>query len=111
MFYSPNTSSVLSAVELEKYGIVSALLSLIRNGANIVSLAMATAIVTATMASLGFEPSLDAVKGSAEAGVGHAFTVGLRNAVLVMMGLVLIAGALSAFKGQKALELKTAAPT
>lgn len=110
MFYSPNASSVLSSVEMEKYGIVSGLLNLVRNGANIVSLAMATAIVTATMASLGFEPSLDAVEEAAQAGIGHAFTVGLRNAVLVMMGLVLIGAALSAFKGQKALELETASP-
>ena len=110
-FYSPNTSSVLSAAEPEKYGIVSALLNLIRNGANIVSLAMAAAIVTAAMASMGFEPSLDAVRGPAGAGMGHAFTVGLRNAFLTMMGLLLIAAAVSAFKGERAKELETVAPT
>jgi len=85
-FYSPNTSSVLSTVELESYGIVSALLNLVRNGANITSLAMATAIVTATMGAMGFEPSLGAVRESTEAGVTHAFSIGLRNAFLTMTG-------------------------
>ena len=45
MFWSPNASSVLSSVETEKYGIVSGLLSLVRNAGNIVSLAMATEVV------------------------------------------------------------------
>jgi len=111
LFYSPNSSSVLSSVEQEKYGIVSSFLNLVRNGANIISLAMATAIVTATMASMGFEPSLDAVRQSTQLGVAHAFSVGLQNAFLVMMGLLLIAMALSAFKSEKVKELATVAPT
>ena len=110
-FYSPNTSSVLSVVELESYGIVNSLLNLVRNGANVVSLAMATAIVTATMASLGFEPSLDAVRESTEVGLAHAFSLGLRNAFLVMMALLLIGMAVSAFKAERIAQVETAAPT
>ena len=110
-FYSPNASSVLSSVTPERYGIVSGLLNLVRNGANIVSLAMATAIITATMGSLGFEPSLDAVQETTEAGVGHAFSVGLRNTYLVMMVLLLIGMAVSAVKGETTKELEAAAPT
>ena len=110
-FYSPNSSSVLSAVELERYGIVSALLNLVRNGANITSLAMATAIVTATMGAMGFEPSLGAVRESAEAGVQHAFSVGLRNAFLTMMGLVIIGMAVSAIRAEKAKEPAAISPT
>ena len=111
IFYSPNASSVLSAVALEEYGIVSALLNLVRNGANIISLAMATAIVTATMGSLGFEPSLGAVREATEAGVQHAFSLGLRNAFLTMMGLVILAMAVSAVKVEKARELAATSPT
>ena len=109
-FYSPNSSSVFSAVEQEKYGIVSALLNLVRNGANIISLAMATAVVTVTMGSMGFEPSLDAVSEAAGTGVEHAFSVGLRNAFLTMMGLLLISMAVSAVKGEKVKELGQVAP-
>lgn len=109
-FYSPNSSSVLSAVELEEYGIVSALLNLVRNGANITSLAMATAIVTATMGAMGFEPSLEAVRESTEAGVKHAFSVGLRNAFLTMMSLLIVGMAVSAIKAEKAKELAPTSP-
>ena len=111
IFYSPNFTSVLSSVEPEKYGTVSGLLNMVRNAGNIISLAMATAIITATMGSLGFEPSLDAVRETTGAGVGHAFTVGLRNAYLVMMGLLLIGMALSAVKSQEMREVSPVAPT
>ena len=109
-FYSPNASSVLNVVELESYGIVNSLLNLVRNGANVVSLAMATAIVTATMGSLGFEPSLNAVLDSSEAGLAHAFSVGLHNAFLVMMALLLIGMAVSAVKGKTITELGPVVP-
>jgi hypothetical protein len=68
-----------------------------------------TAIITATMGSLGFEPSLDAVRETTEAGVGHAFTIGLRNAYLVMMALCLIGMAVSSFKGERIAEMGTPA--
>ena len=109
-FYSPNTSSVLGTVELEKYSIVSSLLGLVRNGANIISLALATAVIAATMASMGFEPSLEAVREATGADEGHAFSVGLRNAFLVMLGLLLGAMAVSAFKGEKVKELRAVEP-
>ena len=110
-FYSPNTSSVLGSVETASYGIVSGLLNMARNGAGIISLAMATAIVTATMGSLGFEPSLDAVQETAGAAVGHAFTLGLRNAYSVLMVILLAGMALSAVKGETITAVEPAAPT
>ncbi len=100
LFYSPNVSSVLSSVERESYGVISAFLNLVRNAGNVTSVAVATAIVTATMGSLGYEPSLEAVKAGAAAGVGHAFTVGLRYTYLTMTGLLLLAMAVSAFRGR-----------
>ena len=70
-------------------------LNLIRNAANVTSVAMATAIVTATMGAMGYEPSLEAVRSAGGAGVGDAFTLGLRNAYLTMMGMLLVAMAVS----------------
>jgi hypothetical protein len=107
VFYSPNTSSVLSTVERESYGIVSAFLNLVRNAGNVTSVAVATAIVTATMGEMGFEPSLNAVQDSGS-GVGQAFTSGLRNAYLTMAGLLLAAMGLSAFKFGKVKGLEPA---
>ena len=61
LFNSPNNSSVLGAVERTQYGVVSSLTQLVRNSANVTSIAIATTIVVVTMASYGVEPSLDAV--------------------------------------------------
>ena len=95
-FYSANSSSILSAVERESHGVISGLVNLIRNAGNVVSIAVATAIVTATMGSLGYEPSLDAVRHGGAIGVESAFTSGLRFAYIAMMGSLLTALFLSA---------------
>ena len=96
---------MLSVVDLEKFGVASAFLNLVRNGANVASVAVAIAIVTATMGILGYEPSLAAVACGVDPGVCHAFTSGIRNAYLLMMVLLLAAMAVSAFKFQKVKEL------
>ena len=56
-----------------------------RNTANVVGIGIAISIVTATMASKGFEPSLDAVAAGG-VGVEAAFTQGLRIAFTVLLG-------------------------
>ena len=95
LFNSPNNSSVLGAVDPTQYGVVASLTQLVRNSANVTSIAIATTIVVVTMATYGVEPSLDAVSSS----VADAFVAGLKWAFLVMgamlamgMGLVLIRG-------------------
>ncbi len=95
-FYSPNSSSILSAVERESHGVISGLVNLIRNAGNVISVAVATAIITATMGAMGYEPSLDAVRHGTASGVGAAFTVGMRYAFFTMIGALLVALFLSA---------------
>ena len=97
IFYSPNTSSVMSTVGQVKYGVVSGFLNLVRNAANVTSIAFATIIVTTTMAAQGYEPSLEAVRQEVE-GVAPAFTLGLRYAFLTMAGIVLASMTLSALQ-------------
>ena len=109
IFYSPNSSSVMNAVGQAKYGVVSGFLNLVRNAANVSSIAIATIIVTTTMNSMGFEPSLEAVRDGAE-GVGHAFTTGLRYAFLAMTGWILIAMTISALQRGRVGEMGTAKP-
>ena len=84
--------------------LVQVFLNLVRNAGNVSSIAVATAIVTATMGSMGFEPSLDAVGSSGGEGVGAAFTQGLSYAFLLLMGLVLLALTVSAFRVQRVQE-------
>jgi len=105
IFGSPNQSSVFSAAERQRHGIVSALLSLVRNSANITSIALATAIVTATMASMGFPPSLEDISGAP-----HAFIAGLRMAFLAMVALLVVGMVISYLKGGQVEELPAPVP-
>ena len=99
-FYSANSSSVLSAVGRESYGVVSGFLNLVRNSANVISLAIATTIVTVTMGSLGFEPSLEAVRNGTVEGVRGAFTEGMRYSFYVLVALVIASMTVSFLQGR-----------
>lgn len=95
-FYSPNASAVLSTVDQSKYGIATAFLNMLRNTASVIGVAVATTIMTVTMASAGYEPSLDAVSAAgAGQGVKVAFTDGLGTAFLVFAAFMGLAGLLS----------------
>ena len=98
-FNSPNNSSILGAVEQRSYGMVAGLLHLVRNSGNVTGVAVATAIVTATMASMGHPPSLGAVADGTGFGALHSFTEGLRTAYLALGCLVLLGAALSFLGG------------
>ncbi len=93
-FNSPNSSSILSTVERQRYGVVTALLNLMRNSAQVMGIAVATAIVTATIASMGYAASLDAVSDAP-----GAFTTGFRTVCLAMASLMLLGVVISIVKG------------
>ena len=99
-FFSPNASAVLSTVRTARYGIATAFLNMTRNAAHVTGVGLVTAIVTAVMASSGYEPSLDVLaEPGGDIGVKTAFTDGLRVALLLLTGLVAVAIGLSIFKG------------
>ena len=97
LFNSPNQSSLLGAVERSRYGVIAGLTQLIRNSANVTSVAVATTVVVVTMGSYGVEPSLDAVSPS----VADAFIAGLKWAFLVMAGMLAIGVALAVIRGER----------
>ena len=97
LFNTPNNSSILSAVDRSQYGVVSALTQLVRNSANVVSIAIATTVVVATMGAKGVEPSLDAVSPA----VAGAFVAGLKWAFLMMGGMLLVAIAIAIIRGER----------
>ena len=104
VFYSPNSSSILSTVQGEMYGVISAFIGLIRNTAMVTSIAVATAVVTATMGAKGFEPSLEAVQGG---GAARAFVLGLQYSYLAAIGVLIAAMALSVFRFEQAQQAVT----
>ncbi len=94
VFNAPNNSSILSAVEPNRYGVISGFLNLIRNAGNVVGIALATTLVTTTMGFLGYPPSLSAIESSEASGILEAFTSGLRltyflGAIIVIIGAIL----------------------
>ncbi len=99
LFGSPNNSSIISAVERTRYGIVSALTSLTRNTANIVSNAMVTAIVVATMAAMGAESSLEYVSREPT-----AFVEGVKRAFFIAGIMCSIGIVISFLKGDRPKE-------
>lgn len=98
-FGSPNSSAIMGTLPRKKFGIVTALVNLSRTSANVTGVALATAMVTYTMASLGYEPSLSAVTGSGGDGTRIAFIEGMRLAFLVSSGLMAGAMVLSLARG------------
>ena len=97
LFNSPNNSSILSAVDRSQYGVVSALTQLVRNSANVTSIAIATTVVVATMGAKGVEPSLDSVSPE----VADAFVTGLKWAFWMLAGILLVGIILSFLKGER----------
>lgn len=105
-FSSPNSSAILGTLPHEKYGIVSAFVNLTRTSANVTGVALATLIVTLTMGSMGYEPSLTAVAGGVESGLRNAFVQGMSRAYVISGGLMGVALALTIGRG----EAKSPAP-
>ncbi|MBM3926239.1 MAG: MFS transporter [SAR202 cluster bacterium] len=81
MFVSSNQSAVLGATAASKLGVASAYINLTRNLAQNTGVALATAVVAGTMASMGFEAKLE--PGSGAQGAAGAFTEGLTRVYLV----------------------------
>ena len=87
-FGAPNSAAILNSVEANSYGVASGFVNLCRNGGNVIGIAFGTALVSWTMSSQGYPPSLSEVHATAEAGVFNAFTLGFRS---VCQALLLIA--------------------
>ena len=78
---------------------MAAFVNLSRNAGNVTGIAMATSIVTAVMASQGFQANIDAVLDSGPtSSLLESFMTGLKAAFLVMGVLQLIGAAASVFK-------------
>ena len=99
LFQSPNSASIFSAADSSRHGIVAAFVNLSRNSGNVTGIAIAASIVTAVMASGGFEPNIDAVLDSGPgSGILDSFMTGLKVAFFAMGILQVIGAVASAFK-------------
>ena len=99
LFQSPNSASIFSAADSSRHGVVAAFVNLSRNSGNVTGVAIATSIVTAVMASGGFDPNIDAVlEAGPGSGILDSFMTGLKVAFFSMGVLQVIGATASAFK-------------
>jgi len=89
--FSPAQNAIYGVVKPGGQGVVTAFINMARNTATLSSVAVGAAIVTATMGSLGFEPSLDAVKEVGQEGIKDAYMQGMTRAFLVGAGVLALA--------------------
>ena len=82
-FSAPNNASILSVVEIEKFGVIASFANMLRNAGNVTGTALATAIVTSVLVSRGLPPSLEIQSSAADAYLAKAFTTGMMIAYIV----------------------------
>ena len=99
IFGSPNTASVMSVVERQRFGVVSALVNMVRTSGNLTGISVGTTLVVLMMASKGFMPDLSALTNSAGGvdfdGLSMAFTAGMRRAFILGVFLVAVGGVIT----------------
>ena len=89
VFSAPNSTSIINAVDSDSHGFASGFVNLCRNTGNVIGIAFGTAIVTLTMSSDGYPPSLSAVDPSADQGLFVSFTRGVNTAASALLMLAI----------------------
>ncbi len=95
LFNAANGTTIMSDQPQSNFGIVAALLNVIRTSANITGIAVATTVVTIIMTSFGHQPRLDVISE----GAYDAFVSGLNRAYLIGGSILLFSMLLSAMHG------------
>ncbi len=95
LFNAANGTTIMSNQPHSNFGIVAALLNVIRTSANITGIAVATTVVTIIMTSFGHQPRLDVISE----GAYDAFVSGLNRAYLIGGSILLFSMLLSAMHG------------
>ena len=106
VFYGPNNKLILSSVSPDSHGVVSGFIHLVRNSANVISIAMGILIVTSSMSSMGFAPTLAGLSYETEAPVLSSFVKGMKFCFGIAGGVLLL-GFLVAVYGGKYREIET----
>ena len=64
IFGAPNTTAVMGVAGQHRYGVVSALVNMVRTSGNLSGIAIGTTMVVLTMTSMGFDPDLSGLMSS-----------------------------------------------
>ena len=101
IFMPPNQASIFSSSLKNNHGVVSALVNLSRNSGNVSGIAIATAIVAATMLAFGFSSDVEPViNANAGSNLLSSFILGMKY-VFITMGIIQFIGAIAHFRVKK----------
>ena len=106
VFYGPNNKLILSSVPAGSHGVVSGFIHLVRNSANVISVAVGILIVTSSMSSMGFAPTLAGLSSETDAPVLAAFVNGMKVSFGIG-GAMLILGFIVAISGGRYKEIES----
>jgi EmrB/QacA subfamily drug resistance transporter len=112
MFQSPNNSFIFGSVPREHYGVASGFIATMRTTGSSLGITLWGAIVTAQLASQGFEGSLQAAVGNAatRGEVTPVFLDGVHLAMYAAMAVVFVGIVASALRGARPLPASEPAP-
>lgn len=100
MFSAANSSAIMSSISDDSYGIASGFLNLTRTVATISGVVMATTIVTLTMVSHGYPPTLIGLSAIDSETATSVFVSGMNKTFLIMGYITLIGVVLSWLRGE-----------
>jgi EmrB/QacA subfamily drug resistance transporter len=106
MFSAANSSAIMSSVSNDSYGIASGFLNLTRTFATILGVVMATTVVTLTMTSYGYPPTLIDLSGLDSENATAVFVSGM-NKTFLIMGYVTLVGVVLAWLRGEAVNPRT----
>ena len=92
IFSSPNTSAIMTVAGDKHYGVVAALVGMVRTSGNLTGIAIGTTIVVTTMNSMGFEPNLSSLVETNGAGIGTLESIELMGSFVKGMNLAFTLG-------------------
>lgn len=101
LFSAPSSTAILSVVPGSSYGIISALIQLLRNTSMVTGIAAATLITTMVMTNTGLDVNIRDITGDANSGTVTAFVSAIRTVFLAMAGLQILGAVLSLYKGKR----------
>jgi MFS family permease len=104
MFFSPNTSAIMSAVVVERRGIAAGVRTMMNNAGSVISIALAMAIISSSIDPAALQGLFTGTQvGSEGIAIDH-FIAGLKSAFFISFIISLIAAFISYLRGKEAVS-------
>ncbi|MCR4435742.1 MAG: MFS transporter [Clostridiales bacterium] len=101
MFFSPNTSSIMSLVPVERRGIAAGVRTMMNNAGNVVSIGIAMATISSSITPQALHGLMTGTQVGSQGIAVAEFVSGLRLAFTISFGVSLLAAFISYLRGQQ----------